>query len=162
MIYFVTTTEETLEEELAQLFRDNVQKLYELLESIMSDKRPQFVAEMIKKLNSMLGTETKLLTSFHFQTNRQIEYMNQELEQYLQFFVDHRQKDQLEQLVSVEFAINNKVHSTTKVSLFIVNYRRELRIRIDIKKKEYMEKTMEFAERMKKVYKEAGTALKKT
>jgi len=48
------------------------------------------------------------------------------------------------------------------VSPFIVNYRRELRIKINIKRKEYMEKTMEFAERMKKVYKEAGTALKKT
>jgi len=76
----------------------------------------------------MLGTETKLLTSFHSQTNRQIEYMNQELEQYLQFFVDHRQKDWPEWLVSVEFAINNKVHSTTKVSPFMVNYERELRI----------------------------------
>ena len=31
----------------------------------MSDKRPQFVAEIIKNLNSMLGTETKLLISFH-------------------------------------------------------------------------------------------------
>ena len=35
----------------------------------------------------------KLLTLFYSQTNSQIERINQELEQYLQFFVDHRQKD---------------------------------------------------------------------
>ena len=31
------------------------------------------------------------------------------------------------------FAINNKVYLTTKISLFIVNYRRELKMRIDIR-----------------------------
>jgi len=58
--------------------------------------------------------------------------MNQELEQYLQFFVDYRQKDWPEWLALVEFAVNNKVHSTTKMSLFMANYRRELRMGVDI------------------------------
>ena len=54
--------------------------------------------------------------------------MNQELEQYLRFFVNHRQKDWPEWLASAEFAVNNKVHTTTKVSPFIANYSRELRM----------------------------------
>jgi len=57
------------------------------------DRRLHFAAEMAKELNSMLGIKTKLLTSFHPQTNSQIERMNQKLEQYLRFFIDHRQKD---------------------------------------------------------------------
>ena len=40
---------------------------------------------------------------------------------------------------------------TTKVSLFIVNYSRELRIEVDLRRKEKIKKTMEFAERMRKV-----------
>ena len=36
--------------------------------------------------------------------------MNQELEQYFQFFVDHKQKYQPEQLVISEFVVNNKTH----------------------------------------------------
>ena len=38
MTHFVATTEETLAEELARLFRDNVQKLHGLLESVMLDR----------------------------------------------------------------------------------------------------------------------------
>ena len=38
MAYFVVTTEGTLVEGLARLFRDNVWKLYGLLESIVSDR----------------------------------------------------------------------------------------------------------------------------
>ena len=87
--------------------------------------------------------------------------MNQELEFFLQFFVDHRQKDWPEWLVLAEFAINNKVHSATKISPFIANYGREIRMRADIRKKGKVEKATEFAERMKKIQKKAGAALRK-
>ena len=64
-------------------------------------------------------------------------------------------------MASAEFVINNKTYSTTKVSLFIANYGRELQIEVDIRRKGKMEKATEFAERMKKVQKEAGAVLKK-
>ena len=86
------------------------------------------MAELTKELNRILGIETRLLTLSHPQTDRQTERMNQELEQYLRFFVDHRQKDWLEWLALAEFAVNNKVHTTTKVSPFMANYGRELRM----------------------------------
>ena len=54
--------------------------------------------------------------------------MNQELEQYLRFFVDYRQKDWLEWLTSAEFAVNNKVYIAMKVLPFMANYGRKLRM----------------------------------
>ena len=87
--------------------------------------------------------------------------MNQELEQYLKFFVDHRQKDWPEWLASAEFVVNNKAYMATKVLPFIANYERELRIGGNIRKRGKVEKAMEFVERMKKMYEEAGAALKK-
>jgi len=159
MTYFVATTEETLAEGLKRLFRDNIWKLHRLPESIMLDKGLQFAVEMIKELNSMLGIKTKLSTSFYLQKNRQIKRINQELEQYLRFFVDYRQKNWPEWLALAEFAINNKVYLITKVSLFMANYSRELRMKVDLRRKEKMEKAIEFAERMRKVQEEAGTAL---
>jgi len=80
MTYFVATTEGMLAEWLTRLFRDNVWKLHELPESIVLDRKPQFVAEIIKELNRMLDVETKLSMLYHLQTDGQIERMNQELE----------------------------------------------------------------------------------
>jgi len=128
MMHFVVTTEGTLAKGLARLFRDNMWKLHGLPESVISDRGPQFAAELTKELNRMLGIETRLSTAFHPQTDRQTEQMNQELEQYLRFFIDYRQKDWPEWLALAEFAVNNKVHTTTKVSSFMANYGRELRM----------------------------------
>jgi len=87
--------------------------------------------------------------------------MNQELEQYLWFFVDHRQKDWLEWLALAKFAVKNKVHTATKVLPFMANYSKELRMGNNIRKRGIVEKVTEFVERMKKVHEEAGVALKK-
>jgi len=159
IMYFVATIKETSAKELVRLFRDNMWKLYGLPESIVSDRGPQFAVVMMKELNVMLEIETKLLTAFHLQIDGQTERMNQELEQYLRFFVDYRQKDWLEWLASAEFAINNKTYSITKMSPFMTNYRRKLKIGMDLRRKGKMEKSMEFAERMRKVQEKVGAIL---
>ena len=161
MTHFVATIEGTLAEGLARLFRDNVWKLHRLPESVVLDRRPQFAAELTKELNKMLGIEMRLSTAFHPQTDGQMEQINQELEQYLRFFVNHRQKDWPEWLTLAEFVVNNKAHTATKVLPSIANYRRELRMGGDIRKKGKVERATEFVERIKKVHEEAGVALKK-
>ena len=69
--------------------------------------------------------------------------------------MDHRQKDWPEWLASAEFVVNNKVSS------FIANYGRELRMERDIRKREKVESVMEFVERIKKVHEKVGVVLKK-
>ena len=128
----------------------------------MSDRGPQFAAELTKELNRMLEIKTKLSTVFHPQTDGQTERMNQELEQYLRIFVEHRQKDWPEWLASAEFTINNKTHTATKMSPFMANYEKEMRMGGDIRKKGKVESVTEFVQRMKKVQEEAEAALKKT
>ena len=61
-----------------------------------------------------------------------------------------------------EFTVNNKVHMATKVSLFMANYGREMRMGGDIRKKGKVESAMEFVEKMKRVHEEAEAALRKT
>ena len=89
MVHFIPTTEKTMAEGLAKLFRDNMWKLYGLSKSIISDRGPQFTAELMRELNQMLGIESKMLMAFHPQTDGQMERVNQELEQYLRMFIDH-------------------------------------------------------------------------
>ena len=45
------------------------------------------------------------------------------------------------------------------MSPFIVNYGREMRMGVDLRRKEKMEKITEFVERMRKIYKKAGAVL---
>ena len=128
MSHFVATTEKTTAEGLARLFRDNVWKLHGLPESVISDRGPQFAAELTRELNKMLGIETKLSMAYHPEIDGQMERTNQELEQYLRMYINHRQNNWAEWLATVEFAFNNKVHIATKSSLFQVNYRKEPRM----------------------------------
>ena len=79
MTYFVAMTEGTSAEGLARLFQDNMWKLHELPKSVVSDRRPQFAVELIKKLNRILGIETRLSTAFYLQTDGKTEQMNQKL-----------------------------------------------------------------------------------
>ena len=80
MAHFVAMIEETLAEDLARLFRDNMWKFHGLPENMISDREPQFVVELTKELNKMLGIEVRLLMAFYPQTDEQTEQMNQELE----------------------------------------------------------------------------------
>jgi len=45
--------------------------------------------------------------------------------------------------VIAEFTVTNKIHLATKTFLFMVNYRRELKIGVDIKRKGKVEKTID-------------------
>ena len=74
--HFVATTEGMSAEGLARLFWDNVWKLHGLPKSVVLDRGPQFVAELTKKLNRMLGIKMKLSTAFHPQMDGQTERMN--------------------------------------------------------------------------------------
>ena len=135
MVYFMLTIERTSAEVLARLFRDNVWKLYNLPKSIILDRGLQFVAGLIKELNRILEIKNKMSTVFHPQIDRQIEKVNQELEQYLRMFINYRQEQWPDWLETAEFVYNNKVYSSMKTSPFKANYRQNPRIGFKVRKK---------------------------
>jgi len=161
MAYFIPTTEKTLAVGLARLFRDNIWKLHGLLESIISDRGAQFAAGMMRELNKRLGIRTKLLTAYHPQTDGQTEWINQELEQYLRMFVDHKQEQWPEWLGMAKFAYNNKKHTVTQISPFQANYGLSPRMGFEGRRGKRFEAAEEFAERMKQVQEEVKASLGK-
>ena len=52
-------------------------------------------------------------------------------------------------MVTAKFTVNNKTNSVTKMSPFVANYSRELRMGVDIRRKGKIEKVMEFVKKMK-------------
>jgi len=126
------------------------------------DRGVQFAVKMMKKLNNMLGIDIKLSTAYHPQTDGQAKRMNQDLEQYLRIFIDHKQEQWLNWLATAEFAYNNKVQLSIRVLLFKTNNRWDLYIGFKMRKKGKFEKAVEFVARIKEVHKKAETALRKS
>ena len=90
-----------------------------------------------------------------------MERVNQELEQYLRIFIDHRQEQWPDWLGTAEFTYNNKIHSSTKVSFFKANYRQDPRMGFEMKRKRKYEGAEKFVTKIKEIQEEAKAALGK-
>src|SRR6266481_3224686 len=116
---------------VTQLFLEHVWHHHRLPEEVISDHGPAFVSNFSHELAALLGVKLTPSTSYHLQTNGQMEHINQEIEVYLQVFVSHRQDDWADWLPLVEFAYNNKVHSATRWTLFELNTGQHLRLGVE-------------------------------
>jgi hypothetical protein len=104
--------------EIAQIFFDTVFKHHGMPLSIVSDRDAKFTSEFWKSLMKKLGTKLAMSTAFHPQTDGQTERNNRTLEQMLRAYVNHKQNDWDEHLTAAEFAINNSIHPSTKMTPF--------------------------------------------
>jgi len=135
--------------------------LHGLLESIISDREPQFATGLIRELNEMLEIKSKLSMAFYPQTDRQIESVNQELEQYLRMFINYRQEQWPEWLGTAKFAYNNKMHLSTQMSPLKTNYGQDPRMGFEERKKRKYEGAEKFIEKMKEIQEEVKAVLGK-
>jgi len=91
----------------------------------------------------------------------QMERVNQELEQYLRMFIDHRQEQWPEWLGTVEFVYNNKAYSSTRILPFKTNYGQDPRMGFEGRKKGKYVGAEKFVEKMKEIQEEAKAVLRK-
>jgi len=159
MVHVCPTTAKLSSEGLARLFRDHVWKLHGLPEQIISDRGPQFVSGFMRELNKLLGIKTAASTAYHPQTDGQTERVNQEIEQYLRLFVNHRQDDWAEWLPLAEFSYNNRVQSSTRQSPFMLNYGKHPRLGVEPLRDVEHASVEDFAQKMDSAKKEAEAAL---
>src|SRR5260370_4336099 len=108
---------------VAWLFLEHVWHHHALPEEVISDCGPTFISNFSCNLTTLLGVKLTPSTSYHPQTDGQMECVNQEIEAYLQVFMSHQQDDWADWLPLVEFAYNNKVHSATHQTLFKLDTR---------------------------------------
>jgi len=160
--HFVETVTTVTAARAANLYLQNIWKLHSLSRKVVSDRGPQFVAAFMKELYRLLGIEAVTSTAYHLQTDRQTEWVNQELEQYLQLFIGERQDDWYTLLPLAEFSYNNHVHSSTQQTPFLLNTGRHPRMGFEPHQPpSRVEAVNEFTNRMKDTLKEAKSALAK-
>jgi len=112
-VHFILTHITVTVERVARFFFHHIWKLHSLLKHVVSDHGPQFIASFIKELYRLLDIQLSSSIAWHPQTDRQMERVNQELDQFLCLFVNEWQNDWYDLLPIAEFQHNNHIYSAT-------------------------------------------------
>src|SRR5258706_5815904 len=145
---------------VARLFLEHVWCHHGLPEEVISDRGPTFVSDFSWELAALLGVKLTPSTSYHPQTDGQMERMNQEIEAYLRVFVSHQQDDWADWLPLVEIAYNNKVHAATCRTLFELDAGQHPCLGVEPMRTSTVEAADTFARRLDHAQEEAKAALK--
>ena len=159
--HFIPTTTTTIALGAAWLFLQNVWKLHGLPHSVVSNHGPQFVAEFTWELYQLLGITLSTTTTYYPWGDGQTEWVNQELEQYLQIFVNEHQDDWHELLPLAEFQYNNHVHSRTQQTPFFLDSRQHTCMGFESVTPSWLEMINEFTDQMCSTLSEAKSTLVK-
>jgi transposase InsO family protein len=118
MAHFLPCVKSINSQETADILMREVFRHHGLPDNIISDRGPQFISHFWKHLCDGLRITCKLSSAYHPETDGQTERTNQTPEQYLRCFISYQQDDWSQLLHLAEFAYNNIVHSSTKVTPF--------------------------------------------
>lgn len=108
--------------QVADLFVSIVCKHHGYPKSIISDRDPIFISKFWSDLFKLSGTLLRMSSSYHPQTDSQIEVMNRTVEQYLRAFTHHKPSIWVKFLPWAEFHYNTSVHSASEFSPYHVVY----------------------------------------
>jgi len=103
MIRLKATTTNVSWEEIAKIYHDEIWKLHGIPRTILSNRGPQFASRFMKDLTKALRTKQMLSTTYHPQTDGQMEQINQEIGTFLRHYVNYQQDNWTEWLAVVEF-----------------------------------------------------------
>src|SRR5258708_1240787 len=145
---------------VAQLFLKHVWHHHRLPEEVISNHGPAFISNFSCKLAALLRVKLTPSTSYHPQTNSQMEHVNQEIEVYLWVFMSHQQDDWADWLPLVEFAYNTKVHSATHQTPFELDTRQHPCLGVEPMRTSTIEAADAFARQLGRTQEEAKAALK--
>ena len=107
-------------EGIANLFFHKVFLCFSLYNKIISDRGSQFASAFAKELGKLLNYDLSLSTTYHSQSDRETEWVNQEIETYLQIFCGDNPTSWTDSISYTEFTHNHHLHSVTSQSLFFL------------------------------------------
>src|SRR5260221_782828 len=144
---------------VAWLFLEHVWHHHGLPEEVISDHRPTFVSNFSCELAALLGVKLTPSTSYHPQTDGQMECMNQEIEAYLHVFISHQQGNWADWLPLAEFAYNNKVCMAMHRTPFELDAGQHPRLGVEPMKTSTVEAADSFARQLDHAQEEVKAAL---
>jgi hypothetical protein len=122
MAHFVACKKMHDASSITGLYFKDINKLHGLSSSIVSDRDSKFLAHFWRTLWKKLGTNLNYSTSFHPQTDWQMEVVNRSLGNLLCCLIKENPREWEAILPLAEFAFNASINKTTPSSPFEVVY----------------------------------------
>eukprot|EP00253_Pinus_taeda_P011774 PITA_11774 len=113
--------------DVVRVFVNEVIRLHGLPTKIISDRDSRFTSRFWTSFQSALGTQLNLSTAYHPEIDGQTERVNQVLEDMLRMYVMDNQTQWERYLPLVEFAYNNRYHSSIGMPPYQALYGRPCR-----------------------------------
>lgn len=121
MVHLIPIKTTTKASELAWLFIKEIVRLHGLPDSIVSDRDSKFTSHFWREVHRTLGVKLLMSTSFHPQTDGASERAIKTVGQVLRATVRADQKDWVDKVALVEFALNSAQSATTGFAPFELN-----------------------------------------
>lgn len=120
--HFVPLAHPYTAQSVATAFMNNIYKLHGLPEAIISDRERVFTSKLWQELFRLSGTQLKMSSAYHPQTDGKTERVNQCLETYLRCFLQTCPRQWVKWLHLAEYWYNTCFHSSTGRTPFEVVY----------------------------------------
>jgi len=119
-VILTACTKNVTANETASLLFEHVYKRFGLPDQIISDRGPQFTAQIFEELGRLLGIRLTKSTAYHPQTDGGAERVNQEVQAYLSIYCSNNVQRWTEFLHLLEFSYNQRNHADRKHSPFFL------------------------------------------
>ena len=117
---------------VTQFMADKIVLRHGTPESIITDRGKCFLADITQNVWKQLGVNHKTTSSYHPQTNGQVERMNHTLAMMISMYIAGEQTNWDEPLPFICFAYNTARQESTGFSPFFLLYGREPNLPVDI------------------------------
>ena len=89
---------------------------------VVSDNGKEFVSNVMKELNEILKMRHHVISPYSPHVNGQVERVHQTMGKYLKTYCDNAPAEWTDFIPSLRFALNTRVHSSTKMSPYFMTY----------------------------------------
>jgi Integrase core domain len=117
-VHIIPTTSDVDTEGVADIHHREIFCLHGVPTKFISDRRPQFAARIMKALYKQLSITHTLTTTYHPQSNGQMEHANQKVKRHLRLFTNSHHDDWVKYLPTAKFVLNSHRHSAHQMAPF--------------------------------------------
>ncbi len=164
-VYYIPTTTTSTAVDTAELIWKVVVRNHGMPKAIVSDRDPRFLSLFWEALWKLCGTNLKMSTPYHPQTDGQTERASKKFEEILRTAVNFQMNDWDEHLIPAEIAVNTSKQDSTGFSPAYLNTGKEFRLPLEIAKTTSkdcrVEKAVDFVMRLNKDVEKAREAILK-